>query len=120
MDDADLERALAVLEALAPQGPSVADVVDALEVVLDDPADIRTALDRAEAEGLLEREAAHVRAPADRGVRSDRRGAIVTKDGEFACLRCGRSLSRGYFLRVDAAEVGPYGSTCIRKVTGRD
>lgn len=119
MDDATLEKALAVVEAIAPQEPTVADAVDALEVLLDEPGSIRTVLDRAEAEGLIERDGTMLRIPSTSVVHTDRRGAIVTKDGEFDCLRCGRSLSRGYFLRVESAEVGPYGSTCIRKVTGR-
>lgn len=118
MDEATLEDALAVLEAIAPQEPSVADAVDALEAVVEESGHIRTVLDRAVAKGIIERGDRRIR-PAGDAPRRGRRGAIVTKEGDFACRRCGRSLSTGYFLRVDGAEVGPYGSTCVRKVTGR-
>lgn len=118
MDEDALEEALAVLEAIAPHEPSVADAVDALEAVVDEPAAIRTALEHAEEEGIIERKNRRLQAPRG-AVNRDRRGAIVTKDGEFSCRRCGRSLSTGFFLRINGAEVGPYGSTCIEKVTGR-
>ncbi|MFP4590619.1 MAG: DUF5830 family protein [Halobacteriales archaeon] len=118
MDDETLERGLAVVRALAPAEPSVADLVDALEAALERPDAIREVLKRAEAEGLIERDERRVR-HSGRPATRRRRGGIVAKAGEFSCRRCGRALSTGYFLRVERAEVGPYGSTCIRKVTGR-
>jgi hypothetical protein len=45
---------------------------------------------------------------------------VVTKEGEFTCRRCGAGLSTGYFMKLDAGEHGPFGSSCIRKVTGRE
>lgn len=120
MDEESLEEALAVLEALAPFEPSVADAVDALEEVLGGTDAIRTALERAERAGLIERAGGRIRVPTTHREPVDRGGAIVTREGDFRCVRCGRSVSTGYFLRVDGKEVGPYGSTCIRKVTGQD
>jgi hypothetical protein len=45
---------------------------------------------------------------------------VVSKEGEFTCRRCGASLSTGYFMRLEAGEHGPFGSSCIRTVTGRE
>ena len=44
---------------------------------------------------------------------------VVTREGEFTCRRCGAAISTGHFLRLDAGEHGPFGSSCIGKVTGR-
>lgn len=119
MDDDAIDRGVAVVAALAVAEPSVADVVDALEAVVDGPDAIRTVLDRAEAEGYIERDG--VRLTVGRQVAPrDRRGRIVRREGEFACRRCGRGLSIGHFVRVGETEVGPYGSTCVRRITGRE
>lgn len=118
-DDGDLERGLAVVEALAPHDPSVADIVDMLESVVAGPDAVREVLTEAEARDLIERDQARIRpGPAHAG--ADRRDGIVTKHGEFTCRRCSRGVSTGYFIRLEAQEIGPYGSTCIRKVTGRE
>ena len=45
---------------------------------------------------------------------------VTTKEGKFTCQRCGAGISTGYFIEFDAAEHGPFGSSCIRKVTGRE
>jgi hypothetical protein len=60
------------------------------------------------------------------GVISPRRGTyvrferdVVEREGDFTCERCGASLSTGHFIVFGSGEVGPFGSECIRKVTGR-
>jgi len=45
---------------------------------------------------------------------------VVVKEGEFSCQRCGAGISEGHFVQFDADEMGPFGSTCIRKVLGRE
>ncbi|MFB6310755.1 MAG: DUF5830 family protein, partial [Salinirussus sp.] len=45
---------------------------------------------------------------------------VVRMEGEFTCQRCGASLSTGHFIVFDTGELGPFGSQCIRRVTGRD
>lgn len=119
MTDASTDRGLAVVAALASGEPSVADVVDALEAVVDGPDAIREVLERAEAEGLIERDAATIRRGRELAPR-EHRGRIVRRDGEFSCRRCGRRVTTGHFLRVGETEVGPYGSTCVGKLTGRE
>ena len=97
---------------------SVAEAVDRIETITTDPALTREILDQAETRGVIEREG---------GIITPRRGAFVrfesdvtTKEGEFTCRRCGTGLSTGYFVEFDAGGLGPFGSSCIRKVTGRD
>lgn len=119
MSEGSIERGVAVVAALAHGEPTIADLVDALEAVVDGPDEIRTVLDRAESAGLIVREASRVRVgPEPTNV--DRRGRIIKRSGEFSCRRCGRHVTTGQFLRVGETEVGPYGSTCIRRITGRD
>ena len=97
---------------------TLAEAVDRIETITTDPALTRRILEAAERRGAIER---------GEGVVSPRRGAfvrfeseVVTREGSFACRRCGSGLSTGHFVVLDAGELGPFGSSCIRKVTGRD
>lgn len=119
MDEETIETGVAVVAALARYDPSVADVVDTLEGELGDTDLIHTVLRRAEAEGVIEREGSTITRGAP-PAGTPQPAVIATVDGEFSCRRCGRAITTGYVLRLEATEVGPYGSTCIRKVTGRD
>ncbi|WP_254768957.1 DUF5830 family protein [Salinilacihabitans rarus] len=117
-EDDRVERGLALLARLEHESLSLAEVVDRIETVTTDPTVTRTILDRAELRGIIEREDGIVRPKSRQYVRFGR--DVITKEGEFSCRRCGSSLSTGYFIRVDAGEIGPFGSSCIRKVTGRE
>lgn len=119
MDETAIDRGVAVVAALAPAEPSIADVVDVLEAVVDSPDEIRTVLQRAEAAGHIERSAGTV-VQAQSLQSPDRRAGIVRREGDYSCRRCGRGVSTGHFLRVNESEIGPYGSTCIRRITGRE
>jgi len=93
-------------------------VIDRLETVTSDPTVTRTILDRAELRGLIERDDGIVRPKSRQYVRFEQ--DVSTKEGEFTCRRCGSGLSTGYFIDLEAGELGPFGSSCIRKVTGRE
>ena len=116
--DDRVERGLALLERLEHESLALADVVDRIEMVTSDPTVTRTILDEAELRGIIEREDGIVRPKSRQYVSFDR--DVITKEGEFSCRRCGSGLSTGYFIDLDAGELGPFGSSCIRKVTGRD
>jgi hypothetical protein len=45
---------------------------------------------------------------------------VERREGEFTCRRCGTEIGTGYFVALDPGELGPFGSSCVRKVTGRD
>ena len=117
--DDRVELALELLAHLERDDLSLADVVDRVETVTTDPTLTRTILDEAERRGVIERENGRVR--TRRGgtfVRFE--SQVVTRDGEFTCRRCGAGVSTGHFIRFDAGELGPFGSSCVRKVTGRE
>ncbi|QRV14824.1 DUF5830 family protein [Haloterrigena salifodinae] len=116
--DDRVERGLALLERLEHESLALADVVDRIEMVTSDPAVTRTILDEAELRGIIERDDGIVRPKSRQYVSFDQ--DVITKEGEFSCQRCGSGLSTGYFIDLDAGELGPFGSSCIRKVTGRD
>jgi hypothetical protein len=97
---------------------SLADAVDRIETVTTDPALTRTILETAERRGIIQRDGDVVRPRSGIFLRFER--DVVTRQGEFTCRRCGASLSTGHFMRLDAGEHGPFGSSCIRKVTGRE
>ncbi|GAB7019927.1 DUF5830 family protein [Halostagnicola bangensis] len=117
MDDR-VERGLALLERLEHESLSLADAVDRIETVTNDPTVTRTILDEAELRGIIEREDGIIRPKSRQYVTFDE--DVITKEGDFHCQRCGSSVSTGYFLNLDAGEIGPFGSSCIRKVTGRE
>ncbi len=117
--DDRVELALDLLAHLEDDDLSLADVVDRVETVTTDPSLTRTILDEAERRGIIEREDGRVR--TRRGgtfVRFE--SQVVAREGEFTCRRCGAGISTGHFIRFDSGELGPFGSSCVRKVTGRE
>lgn len=113
-----VELGCALLERLEHDELSLAAVVDRIETITSDPAVTRTILDEAELRGIIEREDGIIRPKSRQYVRFGQ--DVYTKDGEFTCRRCGSSLSTGHFVDLDSGELGPFGSSCIRKVTGRE
>lgn len=118
MEGDPVELGVALLAKLEHEELDLAAAVDRIEAVTTDPAVTRRILDEAETRGHVEREDGVLRPRGGDYVRfgSD----VVTKEGEFSCRRCGASLSTGYFLDLDPGELGPFGPTCVRTVTGRD
>jgi hypothetical protein len=117
-DDDRVELGLALLARLEHGSLPLADAVDRIETVTTDPTVTRTILDEAELRGVIERDDGIIRPKSRQYVSFER--DVITKEGEFACRRCGSGLSTGYFIDLEAGELGPFGSSCIRKVTGRD
>ena len=117
--DDRVELALDLLAHVEDDDLPLSDVVDRIETVTTDPALTRTILDEAERRGIIEREDGRVR--TRRGgtfVRFE--SQVVTREGEFTCRRCGAGVSTGHFIRFESGELGPFGSSCVRKVTGRE
>ena len=118
MEGDPVELGVELLASVEADEVDLAAAVDRLETITTDPAVTREILDTAEKRGLLDRE---------RGVVTPRRGTFVrfeqqvhSREGEFDCRRCGTTIGTGYFIAFDAGEVGPFGSSCIRTVTGRE
>ena len=116
--DDPVELGLELLASLEHEELSVAAVMDRIETITNDPAIQREILDTAVAREIIDREDGVV-APRSRTYVSFE-ADVVTKEGEFTCQRCGAGISTGYFIQFDAGEHGPFGSSCIRKVTGRE
>ncbi|WP_276254160.1 DUF5830 family protein [Halomontanus rarus] len=116
--DDRVELGLALLERLEHESLTLAEAVDRIETITSDPTVTRTILDEAELRGIVDREDGIIRPKSRQYVRYEEQ--VITKDGDFTCRRCGSSLSTGHFIRLEAGELGPFGSSCIRKVTGRE
>lgn len=119
MTDDRVELALDLLAHLEHDELSLSEVVDRIETVTTNPTLTREILDEAEKRGIIEREDARIR--TRRGgtfVRFE--SQVVTREGEFSCRRCGASVTTGHFIQFESGELGPFGSSCIRKVTGRE
>ncbi|WP_227353673.1 DUF5830 family protein [Haladaptatus salinisoli] len=117
-DDDPVALGVELLSKLERSELSVAEAVDRIETITTDPTTTRTILDEAEKRGVIERENGIVRPSGGGFVRFE--SEVVTKEGDFTCRRCGTGISTGYFMKLDAGEHGPFGSSCIRKVTGRE
>ena len=113
-----VELGVELLAHLEHEELTLAEAVDRVETVTTNPAVTREILETAERRGVIDREGETV-VPTTRDYVSFE-SDVVSKEGEFTCRRCGAGLSTGYFVRFDAGEHGPFGSSCIRKVTGRE
>lgn len=118
MAEDTVELGCELLAKLEAASLSVAEAVDRIETITADPHLTREILDTAEKRGIITREDGLIRPQRGAFVRFE--SEVVTKEGEFTCRRCGARLSTGHFIRLEAGELGPFGSSCIRKVTGRD
>ncbi len=112
-----VELGVALL-AHVEESMSLDETVDRVETVTSDPALTREILDTAEMRGVIDREDGLVRVQTGAFVNFE--SDVLRREGEFTCRRCGASLSTGHFIRFEAGEHGPFGSSCIRKVTGRE
>nr|WP_303645198.1 DUF5830 family protein [Salinirubrum litoreum] len=114
-----IEVALDLIAHLEHEELALSAVVDRIETVTSDPALTREILDTAEMRGLIDRDGARVRTRTG-GTFVRFESQVVTREGEFDCRRCGASISTGHFVRFESGELGPFGSSCVRKVTGRE
>jgi hypothetical protein len=117
--DDRVELGVELLANLEDGKLALADAMDRLETVTSDPHLTREILDTAEMRGHIDREDGLVRV-ASGGTYVSFESDVVQREGEFTCKRCGADISTGHFIQFDAGEHGPFGSSCIRKVTGRE
>lgn len=117
-DREQVELGVQLLERLEHAELPLSEVIDRIETITSDPATTREILDVAEMRGIIDREdgVVHISSGTFLSFQSE----VVEKKGEFTCRRCGASISTGYFMKMKAGELGPFGSSCIRKVTGRE
>lgn len=95
------------------------EAMDRIETITTDPTVSRDILDTAETRGIIERDGATIRTRT-KGVEIEFERQVVRRNGDYDCKRCGKGLSTGHFVQFETGEVGPFGSSCIKKVTGRE
>ena len=114
-----LELGVELLAHLEADELDLSAAIDRLETVTTNPTLTRDILDTADKRGIIDREDGRIR--TRRGGTFVRFESEVTvRDGNFECRRCGAGLSTGHFISFESGELGPFGSSCIRKVLGRD
>lgn len=117
----DRKRELAVdlLAHLEADELPLSAVVDRIETVTTSPALTREILETAESRGVIERTEGRIRTRSG-GTFIRFESQVIARDGDYECRRCGASLSTGHFVQFESGELGPFGSSCIRKVVGRE
>lgn len=117
----DRKRELAVdlLAHLEADELPLSAVVDRIETVTTSPALTREILETAESRGVIERDEGRIRTQTG-GTFVRFESQVITRDGDYECRRCGAGLSTGHFVQFENGELGPFGSSCIRKVVGRE
>lgn len=113
-----VELGVQLLARLEHETLSLPAVIDRIETISTHPETTRAILEEAEKRGHIVREGDTVRPTSGQFLSFE--AGVVSREGEFECRRCGASLSTGYFMQLEAGEHGPFGSSCIRKVTGRE
>ena len=114
-----LELGVELLAHLEREELDLADAVDRIETITTSPALTRDILDAAEKRGVIDRDGARLRVRRG-GTYVEFDSQVVVREGEFTCRRCGAGITTGHFVELDAGELGPFGSSCVRKVTGRE
>ena len=114
-----LELGVELLAHLEHEELPLSAAVDRIETITASPSLTREILDTAEKRGIIEREDARLQVTRG-GTYVNFDEQVVIREGEFECQRCGAGITTGHFVRLDAGELGPFGSSCIRKVTGRE
>jgi len=117
-DTDTVELGVELLAHLEHAELDLSEAVDRIETVTTDPHLTREILDTADIRGIIDREDGLIRPQTGDYVSFE--ADVVTREGEFTCRRCGASLSTGHFVRFETGELGPFGSACVRTVTGRD
>ena len=97
---------------------SLAAAIDRIETVTSSPSLTREILDTAEKRGIIDRNGAQL-AIRRGGTYVDFDTQVEKRSGKFECKRCGSPVSTGYFIIFESGTLGPFGSSCIRVVTGR-
>lgn len=117
-EDDPVELGVQLLARLEHVELSLPEVIDRIETVSTHPETTRAILEEAERRGHIDRDGDTVKPVAGRFLSFE--SEVVSRTGSFECRRCGASISTGYFMKLEAGEHGPFGSSCIRKVTGRE
>ena len=116
---AKIELGVDLLAHLEADDLDLAAAIDRLETVTTNPTLTREILDTADKRGIIDREDGRIR--TRRGGTFVRFESQVTvREGDFECRRCGAGVSSGHFIEFESGELGPFGSSCIRKVVGRE
>lgn len=113
-----VELGVELLEHTEDEQLPLSEALDRIETITNDPAITREILDTAEMRGVIDREDGVIQ--TNSGSFLSFEANVIERNGDFECKRCGSSLSTGYFINFKAGEHGPFGSSCIRKVTGRE
>ena len=118
MSEKQIEAALMLLGMVGESEISVKEAVEIIQNITRVPERIREVLEIAEERGMIKREGGRL-VILETGKELFRAGEyprIIKKKADEACTRCGRKITSCYYITLPEREVGPFGSTCIRRM----
>ena len=111
--DAGLEL-IAALGAIELKPVEIGDLL--YNLITRDFKIIDEILKIAQEEGLLKRtEKTYSITPGTSSLKFEK-PKIVKRDERTNCRLCGKRISTGYYVILQSHTIGPYGSSCIRKI----
>ena len=96
----------------------VKEAVEIIQNITKVPEHVREILEVAEERGMIRREKGRliVVETGKELFRAAEYPRVVKRKGEDACARCGRRITACYYIALPEREVGPFGSTCIKRM----
>jgi len=118
MGDRQVEEALMLLGMVGESEISVKDAVEVIQHITRVPERVREVLQIAEERGMIRREGGKlIIAVTGRELfRAGEYPRIEKREGEDACARCARRITSCYYIVLPERELGPFGSTCIKRM----
>lgn len=116
MDSAKIARALQLLRMRGEREIPVKEAVEIISLVTSVPELVLAVLKEGESRGLIEREKNKLRLKFSDENFNFERPKVKVSECDANCIKCGKRITSCHFIIFEDDKLGPFGSTCIRKM----
>ncbi len=107
------ERCIQLLSIIEQKRISYPELIDILELVTLDLEVKKEVIREAQEKGILRKEGKNI--ILYNFEEQKFKPNIIRRELEDRCRRCGRTITKCYYIEFLDSELGPYGSSCIKK-----